>query len=471
MEGLYRMSVGDHYSDLAHHYSHSDNAQKAVEYLGLAGHQAARRSANDEAIEHFTTALEVLQTLLDSPERSHQELTLLVALGVPLMATKGHSTPQVENIYLRDRELCEQVGDTPETFPTLYGLWAFYSSRAECKQAHELGKQLLRLAQSQQDPALLMVAHEAMGVTLLHLGDLASSRTYLEHGSALYDSQQHHALAFTYSVDPGIGCLFRAAEALWHLGYPDRALKSSHEALTLAQELSQPFSQTFALNFTTWLHLYRREGQAAQDQAEGVIALSTEQGFPVFLAMGSILRGWALAAQWHIETGLSQLRDGLAALQATGSEVCRSQFFALLAETYGQGGQAEEGLAAVAEALAFVERTEERYCEAELYRLKGELTLKKSQVESQKPVLSGAEGSQVEEEAEAYFQKAIAIAQKQEAKSWELRAATSLARLWQQQGKKQEARDLLGPVYNWFTGGFDTADLKDAKALLDALST
>ena len=373
------------------------------------------------------------------------------------------------------------MGDTPETFPVLSGLFSFYIVRAEYKQAHELGKQLLRLAQSRQDPALLLAAHNVMGNILFYLGELAADRTHLEHGSALYDSRQHHALAFSYgSVDLGVACLCYAAESVWYLGYPEQALERIQEALALAHALSHPFSLAYASTFAARLHQLRREGHAAQDRAEAVIALSTEQGFPYWLAEGTIFRGWALAEQGQGAEGTSQLREGLAAWRAAGSELWQSHFLALLAEAYGQSGQAEDGLRAVAEGLAFVERTEERVYEAELYRLKGELTLQspvqgqksnvkgqKPKVESQKPVLSGVEGSKVQAEAEEYFQQALTIARHQETKSWELRAATSLARLWQQQGKTAEARELLAPVYGWFTEGFDTADLKDAQSLLD----
>ena len=457
MEGLYRTSVSDHYSELAHHYSRSENAEKAVEYLSLAGHQAVQRTANNEAIGHFTTAIELLQTLPDSPSRSQHELALQVALGVPLMATKSWAAPEVENVYLRARELCEQVGETPETFPVLWGLWSFYVSRAAHKAAHELGEHLLRLAHSQQDPALLLEAHYAMGATLFNLGELASARTHLEHGSVLYDSPQHHSLAFIYgSLDPGLACLCGTAGGLWHLGYPEQALKRSDEALTLAHTLSHPNSLAYALSFAARLHLYRGEGHAVQDRAEALMALSTEQEFPHWLAEGTISRGWALAEQGHGAEGCGLIREGLAALQATGVEVFQSRYLALLAETYGKAAQIEDGLSTVAEALAFVQRTEERFYEAELHRLQGELLLQQS--EHSAPV------------AAASFHKAIEIAQKQEAKSWELRAATSLARLWQGQGKVAEARELLSPVYNWFTEGFDTADLKDAKALLSELS-
>ena len=401
IEELYSSSLDDHYSELAHHYSRGGNAEKAVKYLQLAGQQAVQRSANVEAISHFTTALDLLQVLPDTPERSQQELMLQVALGAPLMATKGFAAPEVENVYLRARELCEQVGETPELFPVLYGLLAFYFARAEHKRAHELGEQMLRLAQSRQDPALLMVAHLVMGAILFFLGELTPARTHLEQGSALYDSPQHHSLAFIYgSVDPGVDCLCNTTTALWHLGYPEQALKRNHEALSLAQELSHPSSLAYALDSAAWLHQSRREGQAVQERAEAAIALSTEQGFPYWLAWGTMLQGWGLAEQGQVEEGIAQIREGLAAWQATGSEAWWPYFLALLAEMHGKGGQAEEGLRAVEEALAFVERTEERVYEAELHRLKGELTL---QCNVQSPESRA-------KEAEECFQKSIDIA-------------------------------------------------------------
>ena len=457
MEGLYRTSLSDHYSELAHHYSRSGNAQKAVEYLGLAGHQAVQRSANDDAIGHLATAIEVLTTLPDSPERNQHELALQVALGVPLTAVTSWGAPEVEKVYQRARELCKEVGDTPDLFPTLWGLWAFYLVRAEHAQAHGLAEQLLRLAPSRRDSALMLEAHHAMGMASYALGDLASARTHLEQGSELYDAKRHHALAFSYgSFDPGVACLCVTAKCQWLLGYPERAQKNRHEALTLAQELSHPFSLAYALCWAAWLHQVCREGQAGLDRAEAAIVLSTEQGFPLWLAEGTIFRGWALAQQAHEMEGLSQLREGVAGYRAAGGEFLRSQFLALLAEASGQGGRAEEGLAAVAEALAFVERTEERFYGAELHRLKGELLLQHS--------------PDNQPEAEACFHQALDVARRQEAKSWELRAATSLARLWQQQEKTAEAHKLLAPVYNWFTESFDTKDLQEAKTLLDELA-
>jgi predicted ATPase len=279
-----------------------------------------------------------------------------------------------------------------------------------------------------------------------------------------------------------------AAEALWQLGYPDQALERSHEAIALARELSHPFSLAVALDLASWLHQLRREWQAVQEQAEAAITLSTDHGFSYWLAVGTILRGWAWAEQGYGEEGLVQVRQGLAAYRPTRAELAWPHWLALLADVYGKRGQTQEGLATVAEALARLEKTGERWYEAELHRLKGELVLQ-SKVQSprskvQKSSKFKVQGSkskvdtphfafripQLEAEAEAYFLKAIEIARKQQTKSFELRATMSLARLWQQQGKTEEAWQLLAEIYGWFTEGFDTKDLQEAKALLAELT-
>jgi predicted ATPase len=258
-----------------------------------------------------------------------------------------------------------------------------------------------------------------------------------------------------------VECLYFTAQTLWCLGYPDQALQRSQEALTLAQELSHPYSLAFALNYAAMLHQFRREGQATQERAEAEIALSTEQGFPLYLVEGTLKRGWALAAQGQAEEGIAQMRQGLTAYQATGAGLWRPHDLALLAEAYGKMRQAEEGLSVVAEAVTTMNKTGECEYEAEVYRLKGELTLQAK--------VQGPE-SKVEDEAEECFHKAIAITRQQSAKSLELRAVMSLSRLWHQQGKKEEARQRLAEIYSWFTEGFDTKDLQEAKALLAELS-
>ncbi len=474
MEVLFHNRLEDYYGDLAHHYRRSGNTQKAVEYLQLAGQQAGQRSAHAEAISHLTGALELLKTLPDTPERAQQELTLQVTLGPAWIATKGHAAPEVERTYTRALELCRQMGETPQLFPVLFGLRTFYYVGGALPTARELGEQLLSLAQSAQDPALLLEAHRALGATLSSLGELVLARTHLEQGLALYDPQQHRSHASLYGQDPGVVCLSYEVWALWMLGYPDQALRQGLEALTLAQEISHPFSLAFALYHAAVVYQFRREVPLTHERAEALLALAREYEFPLWLAWGTIPWGWVLAEQGRGEEGVAQLRQGLVASRATGAELYRPLFLATQAEVHGKVGQAAEGLSVVAEALAAVDKTGERFCEAELYRLKGQLTLQKFQVPGSKFQVPPSTqpltpSTQAEAEAEACFLKAIEIARKQSAKSLELRAVMSLSRLWQQQGKKKEARQMLAEIYGWFSEGFDTKDLQEAEALLEEL--
>jgi predicted ATPase len=484
IEALFHSRLEDHYSELAHHYTRSGNTQKAVEYLQLAGQQAVQRSANTEAVHHLTTALELLKTLPDTPERAQQELTLQITLGVPLIATKGWAAPEAERAYARAQELCQQIGETPQLFSVLFGLWLVYLLRAELQAARALAEQMLRLAQNGQDSSLFLLAHFALGNVLFWLGELGPARKHLEQGIALYDPQSHRALAFLYGVDPGVYCLSYAVWGRWPLGYPDQALKRGQEAIALAQELSHPHSLVFALNFTATAHLLRREGRAAQERAEAVIALATEQGLPDWVAWGTTQRGWALAEQGQLEEGIAQLQQGLAVSRATGAELLRLWLLAPLAEAYGKKGQPEEGLRVVAEAIFAVHKNQVRHYEAELLRLKGELTLQSQtslgQVSDKSPASQNKSedtstqhptpSTQAKAEAEACFHKALEVSRSQQAKSLELRAAISLARLWQQQGKKDEARQMLTEIYDWFTEGFETKDLQEAKELLEELN-
>jgi TOMM system kinase/cyclase fusion protein len=454
---------------LAHHYTEASLIAEAIPYWQQAGQIAVQRSANSEAISHLTKGLELLKALSDTPERAQQELTLQMALGAPLIATKGFAAPEVERVYAWARELCQRVGETPQLFPVLSGLANFYNVRGEYQTGRELGEQFLSLAQRVQDPALLLEAHHLLEGSLYSLGELISARVHLKQGIALYDPQQHRSHAFLYGGhDPGVCCLSQDAHALWMLGYPDQALQTMHEALRLARELSHSHSLALALGYAVGLHASRREVQAAQRRAEELIVLSREQGFPVWLALGTAMQGWALAEQGQGEEGLAKLRQGITAYGATGAEMGQPQRLALLAEAHGKAGQAEEGLIVLAEALDMVHRTGERVAEARLYRLKGQLVLQsrspQSTVSDPRPLAPDPQA-----EAEACFHKAIEIARKQQAKSLELRATTSLARLWQQQGKQHEARNMLSEIYNWFTEGFDTADLQEARALLEAL--
>jgi predicted ATPase len=356
------------------------------------------------------------------------------------------------------------MGETLQFFTILRGLWIFYAVRAELRTARELGEQLLQLAQDAQDPALLLEAHYTLGETLYYLGEFSSAHAHGEQGIAFYDPQQHRSHAFLYGVDPGVFCLSRAAYILWLFGYPEQAVKRSQEALTLAHELAHSNTLAAALVFASWFYQLCRDGQRAKERAEAAIALATEQGLPFWLAAGESCRGWLLAEQGQAEEGIMRIRQGLAAYRATGAEVhwCIQSPVAL-AEVCVKVGRTEEGLSVLAEAMNFMNSHEERWLEAELYRLKGELTLQQWKVESPKSKVK-------KQEAEECFLKAIAIAKKQQAKSLELRAVMSLARLWQQQGKKEKAHDMLSAIYGWFTEGFDTKDLQEAKALLEELN-
>ena len=287
------------------------------------------------------------------------------------------------------------------------------------------------------------------------MGETAAARPQLEECLSLYDPQQHRAYAFLYGSDPGVFSLSWVAHALWHLGFPDQALTRSHEALALAQELSHPFSLALALDYAAMVHQFRRERHAVQARVEAALALCMEQGFAYYAAWATIMQGWALREQGRETEGMMQMRQGLAALQATGGEVRYPYYLALLAEACGRARQVGEGLTVLSEALAAVHDTGECWWEAELYRLKGEL-------------LRGS--TEHDTDAKSCFHQALNIARRQQAKSLELRAAMSLSRLWQQQGQRAEARALLAPIYGWFTEGFDTADLQEAKTLLEALA-
>jgi predicted ATPase len=452
---------------LARHYTEAGLVEQALPYWRKAGQRASQHSAHAEAISHLTKGLELLKTLPDTPERTQQELMLQIALGAPLQAIKGMGASEVEAVYTRARELCRQVGETPRLFPVLSGLCIFYFMRAELKTARELGEQYLSLAQKLQDPGALAAAHHVLGDTLYILGEVASALAHQEQVLALYNPQKHNPQVSGGVVDLRVPCLYYAALALWNLGYPDQALKRSQAALTLAQELSHPYSLAFALHGVAVLYQLRREEQKAQEWAEALITLGIEQGFAELLAGGTFRRGWALAAQGQVKAGTAQMQQGLAAFRAVGTKTGRPVHLAGLAEAYGKVGQIEEGLTLLAEALAHVDKTGDRFYEAELYRLKGELTLQSRQ-EGQ--ANTNQDKSVVEKEAEECFWKAIEIARRQEAKSLELRAAMSLSRLWQQQGKKDEARELLTEIYGWFTEGFDTKDLQEAKVLLADLA-
>jgi predicted ATPase len=327
-----------------------------------------------------------------------------------------------------------------------------------------LAEQLLHLAQRLGDPLRLLRAHFTLGTSLFYMGQFATALTQYERGIALHVPQACGAPAPLEGQDPGISCRVYAAHTLCLLGYLDQALRRSHEALSLSRELDHPFSLAFALNQTARVHQYRREVQATQELAETLITLATKHRFAQWVATGKLLRGWVLAEQGQGEEGITQMCQGMAAYRATGSQLGLPHYLLLLAEAYTKVGRIKEADTVSAEALAVVHKTGGRYCEAGLYGLKGELLLGQARE-------GGSGSAPVQEEAEAWLRRACEMASQQGAKLVELRAAMSLSRLWQWQGKHAEARELLAPIYSWFTEGFDTPDLQEAKALLEALGT
>ena len=409
---------------VAQHYTAAGCHAQAVVYWQRAGHQASDRSAHLEAISHVTTGIELLTTLPETPERTQQALALHIALGAALQMAKGHGAPEVEQAYTQAYALCQQVGETPELAPVLFGLWRYYITQPQLRTARELGDTLLRLAQRADDPALAVIAHYALGVTWLFLGALPAARLHLEEGIARYTPDQRRAPAFRMGQDPGVACRSYAAWTLWLLGYPDQSLARLPDALALAHGLSHSFSLAYARLVAAVVSQLRRDVPAVHEHAEAAVALSIEQRFPLWATWGTIMHGWALAMQGQDEEGMAQVRQGIAAFRATGAALHVPYFCTLLAEVTDHLGHTADGLQALTEAHTLVEQHGDRWWEAEVCRLRGVLLLRQTVTP--------------QAEAEACFQQALDVARRQEAKSLELRAAMNLSRLWQQQGKCAE---------------------------------
>jgi tetratricopeptide (TPR) repeat protein len=444
IEALFGGQLEDRLDELARHYSHSSNISKAVKYLHLAGQQAAQRSAYAEAVGHLTGGLALLNKLPDDRERAQKELKLLLLLAQSLRWTKPGS-PENGRALVRAREICALLGEGTELFAVLQGLQWHQLIRLDLKSARELGEHLLTLGESAGEPAKLMVAHAGLGLFLLLKGEFAAARDHLEQASPRFDWGQCEFFGAFY---PCFG-----AWALWVLGYADQALQWSREALASAERLSRPGPLSNALHLTAAFHMFLRDPRIAHERANAAIAIAIEHGIP--FSLGDFARGWALAEQGHLEQGIAEMRRAVTAGKEIGFAP-RPRWFVFLAEACARSVGPVAGLDALAEGTALMERTGERMYEAELSRVKGELLLMHDAANSQ--------------EAEHCFRTAIEVARRQAGKSLELRATMSLARLLAKQGRRDEARTMLAEIYNWFTEGFDTADLKDAKALLDELS-
>jgi predicted ATPase/DNA-binding winged helix-turn-helix (wHTH) protein len=465
LEEGYGAQAGERAAELAGHFEWGRDYPRAVRYRRQAAENALQRYAYREAAEHLTTALTLLATLPETPERIRQELDLQIALGPVFINTKGRTSPDVERTYTRARDLCQSVGETRQLFPVLTGLWVSHLERVKLQMAQTLGAQLLDIAQRLQEPALLLEAHLYSAITAYYLGEFAVARAHLEQGLTPYTPEERFQAVLQplqgLMGNPMALCLSYTAAVLELLGYPEQALQQSQDLVHRCQHVAHPYTVVYMLLSAGWLRQRCRDVRATQALAETIIALAAKEGFITRGAAARIMRGWALAMQGQSAEGITQLHEAMTAYQAAGGRIARSYHLGLLAEAYSQGGQREEGLAALSEALALVETTGVRYYEAELYRLKGELLcLSNAQCPMQHAQI----------EAEACFHRALDMARRQQAKSFELRAALSLGRLWQRQGRREAAQQLVAEVYAWFTEGFETRDLREARAFLDALS-
>jgi predicted ATPase/class 3 adenylate cyclase len=440
---------------LAHHCVQAGLMEQAVDYWIKAGQLSLARSATLEAVAQLSGGLKALRSLPESPEGYRRELDLQVALGRAQLAAKGWAAPETGEAYKRARVLCERLGETRQLFPVLWGLTVFHINRGEPSTGYAIAEEMLRLAKQQDDAAVRVASHRALSAALYHLGEFARTRAHLEQVLALCQVQLDRHPPSLYASDHRVMALSFLPPTLLILGYADQARARHREALAYAREVGQPHSLALALDHAFQFHCVAHEWKAAHIQAQALVELSTEQGFSHYRARGTLYRGCALAASGQTREGFALCDQAFAVWQDTGANVM-TLILGVQAEAHWKASRPEEALHLLEEVLDRVERTSERWFEAELHRLKGEVLIS----------ISERDGA----EAESSFQRAVQVARGQSAKMWELRATISLARLWQEQSRRAEGHDLLARIYGWFTEGFDTTDLKEAKALLDELA-
>ena len=455
IELIYSASLDDHVADLAHHFARSANQAKAIEYLQLAGSQAASRGALPQAVQAFESALALLNNFPGGPVRDQLELRVLGPLGTAYIAARGYAAPEVGPVFQRARALCEKIGEPQQQFAVLFGNFAWRVVRGEMGLSMDLAHEALGVAERLDDPGVWMEALFLLGVTLFYRGDFVGAREQYERALSQYDDRERtRAWAGRVGEDAGVTHRCYLALALWHLGYPDRALKQSQEMLGIARSIDHPYSLAYAQHHASWLYQQMRLQAETLASSEEGTRISTEHGFPLFHATGVVFGAAALLLQGRAQEALPSLMKGFDAYRATGAALALPYYLGLVGDALAQAGVATDANNVFDSALAIAGRSAERCHEAELYRLKGELAL--------------SEGRDLVE-AEGHFLRAIATAKEQRSKAWELRATTSLARLYQRQGRRKRAQEMLGGVFGSFTEGFGTPDLKHAKAVLDEL--
>jgi predicted ATPase len=439
---------------LAQHYAEAVLVEKSAACWRKAGRRSAARSAMAEAAAQLQKGLDQLALLPDSPERRRRELEFCSALGAVLLAAKGLGAPETGQAYARARELWEQSGSPSEFLGIPHGQSVYHLMGGELDRAQSLAEDILRISHRRNDAAGLVLGHLACARSLLYRGRFGQSKWHLEAGLALYDPTAHRSLVDQTGTHPQVLSEASLAIVLFCLGYPDQAFVRSNAAITEARRLAHPPSLAAGLALGAVLLMLGGNDAAMNERAEELVAVTTEWGFPYWIAGGTIVRGWAKVKNGHVTEGMSLLRSGWAVQRGTGAELLAPLLVSRLAGACEIAGRIGEGLALFDDALRIVERTGERWLAAELNRHKGRLLLTQGHAEA----------------AEELYRQALSIAEEQEAKLWELRAALSLARLRLDQGRRADARNLLAPVYGWFSEGFATPDLKEARALLGALA-
>jgi tetratricopeptide (TPR) repeat protein len=452
LESFYGDQASRVAAQLAYHFRQAGVAGKTVGYLLQASQQAMGLGAYLEAITQLNQGLELLETMPDNPQHARQELSLQLLLGSALQACKGYSHPEAGRALRRAKTLCDQVRDANQSFHVLWLLGFYYRWQGDLQASHQLGTQLLELALQAENPPQVMLAHWAAGWDLMALGELAAARTHLEQALALDDPEQHRTLAFRFGLDPGVIALAHLASTLWLLGYPEQALARSETALSLARELDHPLSQAFVQIVLIQLAIFLRDFEAVHTRAEMCHRLATEYGLSHLQVVGVFYRGAVLVRRGQVETGLVDIERSIKSLEASRA-VAVEPGLVELAAAYGLAGRPEAGLSVLAQVTGGP--TGIRCFDAEIHRLRGELL-----------AMQGAAPGEVE----THYWQAIQVARQHEARSWELRATVSLARLWQARGKQAEAYKMLAEIYHWFSEGFDTPDLVEARQLLESLA-
>jgi predicted ATPase len=452
LERLHADRVDEQVELLAHHATKGELRAKAVAYLRQAGAKAVGRSANQEAVGFFEQALTLLADLLPTTDTLTTSLDTCIALGPALIAAKGSPAPEVEALYRRAHALVERLGDEARAFPVLWGLWYASYSRGRYAVARDIGERLLEASRHGEDTGQLLEAHHALWATLTAMGEPTAAVAHAERGITLYDRERHAAQTFLYGGhDPGACCRYQLALNQWVLGYPERALATIHDVLRLVEELEHPLTTAIALGFATWVHHQRGDREATVAVADRLLAVTSRYLFTGWSGIAIIVRPAACGDRLDAQS-LGDLHGRLMSTGSASSTWRHLLCLCILAELYASAGLADEGLRTLA-GIGPEDRT--AVFAPELHRLEGELLLRRS--------------TSAPAAAEACFRRALALARGRAEKLLELRAAMSLSRLWQQQDKRAEAHALLAPIYGWFTEGFDTADLQEAKALLEEL--